>query len=92
MTWHPWLVQITSQDRASIELRIRRYESPDIVGHGEWDWDANWLQVHGTVTQPDGKTWSFDEACLTTWEAEELGTWLADVAAGRAAISRYPRA
>ena len=82
MTWHPWLVQITSQDQASIELRIRRYQFPDTVGHGEWDWDANWLQVHCTVTQADGKTWSFDDPCLTTWEAEALGTWLADVAAG----------
>jgi hypothetical protein len=75
-------VQIRSQDAASLELSVSGYQFPDIVGHGEGDWDANWLRVHGTVTQADGKTWAFDDPCLTTWEAEALGTWLADVAAG----------
>jgi hypothetical protein len=75
-------VQITSQDQASIELHISGYQFPDTEGHGEHDWDANWLQVHGTVASADRKGWSFDDPCLTTWEAEALGTWLADVAAG----------
>ena len=30
----------------------------------------------------DGKTWSFTDPCLTTWEARALGQWLRDVAAG----------
>jgi hypothetical protein len=75
-------VRITSRDKASIELGISGYQFPDMGGRGEDDWDANWLQVHGTVTQADTKGWSFDDPCLTTWEAEALGTWLADVAAG----------
>jgi hypothetical protein len=50
-------VQITSPDQASIELRISGYQFQGTAGHGEHDWDANWLQVHGTVTQADEKTW-----------------------------------
>ena len=82
-------MQITSPDQASFELRISGYQFPDTVGHGERDWDANWLQVHGTVTQADKKTWSFDDPCLTTWEAKALGAWLADVAAGKVPPSPF---
>ena len=75
-------MQIRSQDPASIELGISGYQYPDLASHGERDWDANWLRIRGAVTQADGKTWAFEDPCLTTWEAEALGTWLADVAAG----------
>jgi hypothetical protein len=30
----------------------------------------------------DGRTWAFEDPCLTTWQARELGTWLREVAAG----------
>ena len=46
------------------------------------DWDANWLQVCGNITLSGGKTWAFEQPCLTTWDARELGTWLREVAAG----------
>jgi hypothetical protein len=51
---------------------------------GKWarDWDANWLQVCGSITLADGKTWAFEQPCLTTWDAQELGSWLHEVAAG----------
>ncbi len=45
-------------------------------------WDANWLQVAGNVTLADGRTWAFEDPCLTTWEARELGEWLREVSAG----------
>ena len=35
-----------------------------------------------TVVLADGMTWSFDDPCLTTWEAVELGRWLSAVAGG----------
>jgi hypothetical protein len=31
---------------------------------------------------PDGKSWAFEDPCLTTWEAAELGSWLNAVADG----------
>jgi len=75
-------VRLISADRASVELRIARYQFPDIQGQGDRDWDANWLQVAGTVVLADRKTWSFEDPCLTTWEAAELGRWLNAVADG----------
>jgi hypothetical protein len=75
-------VHLTSRDQARVELQIASYQFPSIKAHGPHDWDANWLTVSGIVTLADGKTWSFNDPCLTTWEAEELGSWLRDVAAG----------
>jgi hypothetical protein len=46
------------------------------------DWDVNWLQVRGNITPADGAAWAFEDPCLTTWEARELGDWLRAVAAG----------
>ena len=46
------------------------------------DWDANWLQVCGSITLADGRTWAFEDPCLTTWQARELGSWLREAAAG----------
>src|SRR6185369_1127417 len=56
------------------------YQFPDY----RWahDEDANWLQVCGDITLADGKTWAFEDPCLTTWDARELGSWLREVAAG----------
>jgi hypothetical protein len=79
---HPWQVHLTSQNQARIELQIASYQFPAITAHGQHAWDANWLTVSGIVTPADGKTWSFNDPCLTTWEAEKLRSWLRDVAAG----------
>jgi hypothetical protein len=76
-------VHLTShRDQARVELCISGYQFPDVAARDERDWDANWLRVSGVVAQADGKAWSFDDPCLTTWEAEELGSWLSNVAAG----------
>ena len=44
--------------------------------------DLNWLQVCGNITPADGTAWAFEDPCLTTWEARELGDRLREVAAG----------
>ncbi len=51
---------------------------------GKWarDEDANWLKVRGHITLADGKNWAFEDPCLTTWDARELGSWLREVVAG----------
>jgi hypothetical protein len=46
------------------------------------DPDANWLRICGNISLADGKTWAFEQPCLTTWDARELGDWLHGVAAG----------
>jgi hypothetical protein len=46
------------------------------------NWDANWLYIAGHVDLPDGRSWSFTDPCLTTWEARELGSWLQGVVSG----------
>ena len=44
--------------------------------------DLSWLQVCGNITPADGTAWAFEDPCLTTWEARELGDRLREVAAG----------
>jgi hypothetical protein len=66
-------MQLQSPDGASVDLRITG---------GRWDPHGTWLQIRGHITLADGKTWSFENPCLTTWDAQELGGWLRDVAAG----------
>lgn len=63
-------------------MLIARYQFPGRQGQGNRDWDANWLQVAGTVVLVDRKTWPFEDPCMTTWEAAELGRWLNAVADG----------
>lgn len=75
-------MRLVSADQASVELRIARYQFPGRQGQGNRDWDANWLQVAGTVVLAGKKTWSFEDPCMTTWEAAELGRWLKAVADG----------
>ena len=75
-------MRLLSADQASVELLIARYQFPGCEGQGNRDWDANWLQVAGTVVLADRKTWSFEDPCMTTWEAAELGRWLNAVADG----------
>ncbi len=68
---------------ARVELRNVGYQYPDNVGDGSGrDWDANWLVVAGDAVTDDGRSWSFRDPCLTTWEARSLGEWLGAVADG----------
>jgi hypothetical protein len=32
--------------------------------------------IRGDVTTADGRSWSFSDPCLTTWEAQCLSAWL----------------
>jgi hypothetical protein len=41
------------------------------------------------VTQADGKSWTFEDPCLTTWEAQALGNWLREAAAGTVPVSPF---
>lgn len=63
-----------------VSLTPVRYEFPDMQPSGdkEWDYDRNWLIIHGEVRDGD-LSWSFTEPCLTTREARQLGEWLRQV-------------
>jgi hypothetical protein len=71
----------------SADVAVRRLQALTKFPHADpkklaRDWDANWLQVCGNITLADGKTWAFEQPCLTTWDARELGSWLREVPAG----------
>lgn len=61
---------------AFVDLRPVGYQYPSVSG----GWDGNWLLVRGEVGLDDGRSWSFTDPCLTTWEARSLGEWLRAVA------------
>ena len=73
-------MRLRSADGAAVELSIKRYQFGS--SNEPRDWDANWLVVAGVVGLPDGSMWSFEDPCLTTWEARELLDWLRQVHAG----------
>ncbi|HEX7162632.1 MAG TPA: hypothetical protein VF223_15525 [Trebonia sp.] len=80
---------LTSVDGTLVDLRISGYQFPRCAATCKNDWDANWLTVHGEVTQADGKSWTFEDPCLTTWEARALGNWLREAAAGTVPVSPF---
>lgn len=73
-------VRLESDDGAVVELRPQRYQFGS--SSTPRDWDANWLIVAGRATLADGRSWSFSDPSLTTWEARELASWLRGVLAG----------
>jgi hypothetical protein len=75
-------VRLRWSDGAQVELRPVRYQFPPVRDSWTGDWDANWLVIRGDVWLADGRSWSFEDPCLTTWEARELGAWLRGVVSG----------
>ena len=80
-------MQLVSEDGVEVGLRPLRYEFG--ASREPRDWDANWLVVAGDVVSDRG-SWSFVDACLTTWEARELGSWLRGVHRGEVAPTSFP--
>jgi hypothetical protein len=67
---------------STVELTVQGYQFPDASPRSRsLDHDANWLEIRGVI-DADGVRWSFEDPCLLTVEARELGRWLRDVAAG----------
>ena len=82
-------MRLTSSDGASVALRPTGYQ----FGRGSLvrgDWDANWLLVHGEVRTSTREAWSFDDACLTTWDTVSLRTWLRAAGQGEIAPTDGP--
>jgi hypothetical protein len=65
--------------QGSLRLKLVRYQFPSIVDD---EWDSNWLIVSGAVSV-DGKSWRFEDPCLTNFEAARLADWLEKVARGQ---------
>jgi len=72
-------VRLVGRDETSLELSTSGYQFPDIADDR---WDSNWLMVSGRVTHAYG-SWTFTDPCLTTFEVEQLASWLENVPAGR---------
>lgn len=65
-----------------LDLAVLRYEFPD-PREDSWEWDANWLVLHGEVD--DGtRRWEFTHPCMETHEAQETVRWLRAAGDGRA--------
>lgn len=75
-------MNLLAADGTRFSLSIAGYQYPGNTGSGPHDWDANWLNVAGRLQLPDGRSHSFVDPCLTTWEARALADWLSKVAAG----------
>ena len=65
--------------QGSLQLKLVRYQFPTIVDD---EWDSNWLIVSGAATL-DGKSWRFEDPCLTNREAARLADWLHEVSRGQ---------
>ncbi len=76
-------MRLVGIDGTILDLAVDRYQiAARVAAFGSRDWDANWLVVRGRLELPDGRGHAFRDACLTTWEARELGGWLRSVADG----------
>jgi hypothetical protein len=73
-------VRLSSGTGATVELSPVGYQFGP--SQEPRDWDANWLVIYGRVELADGRSWSFTDPCLTTWEARKLGSWLEGVRSG----------
>lgn len=63
----------------SLRIGVERYQFPKITDD---DWDSNWLIINGDAVL-DGKSWTFRDPCLTTFEMERLANWLDQVFSGK---------
>ncbi|CAG0994973.1 hypothetical protein ANAEL_02530 [Anaerolineales bacterium] len=66
------MLQINSSTDTSFKLEILGYEFPNITDNY---WDSNWLSIQIDVTYSKGN-WTAVDSSLTTFEVEELATWL----------------
>jgi len=77
----------------ALELRVVGYQFPVPQLSEEQRrldtraWDANWLVISGEVRADQNLSWSFQDSCLTTWEAGELVDWLGQVGTGAAVLA-----
>lgn len=81
-------MRLVSRNGAEVELRPVAYQFPGSgAGAGSHDWDANWLMVRGEVRTDDGRSWTFADPCLTTWEARSVGRWIEGVLSGAIGVA-----
>ncbi|MEL6531188.1 MAG: hypothetical protein AAFQ27_14615 [Pseudomonadota bacterium] len=64
--------------KGSLSIGVERYEFPKIANDY---WDSNWLIITGHAVL-NGKSWSFRDPCLTTFEVQRLADWLDEVSSG----------
>jgi hypothetical protein len=53
-------------------------------------WASNWLVINGEIDSPNG-SWSFQDSCVTTFEARGLTQWMQGAAHGTLQVTQ-PRA
>jgi hypothetical protein len=75
-------MQLSDGD-VSVTLSVAGYEFPTGNRWPDLDWyDANWLQIQGTILAPD-RSWSFRTPCLLTSEAPLIADWFRQASRGQ---------
>lgn len=75
-------MRLTSTDGAIVDLAPVRYQYPEMVPEESPDWDCNWLMIRGDIRLADGRSWWFEDPCLTTWDTKDIARWLRRVRRG----------
>ena len=70
---------LLSNGSSWFQLQITNYQFPGIEKD---EWDSNWLIVEGSVRLSD-REWHFREPCLTTFEVDDLASWLEGCVQGK---------
>jgi hypothetical protein len=78
-------MDLQSADGTRVRLRPVGYQFPNAEA-ADGDYDANWLVIGGSVHLADGRAWTFTDPALLTWEARQLGVWLAGAAYGQVEV------
>jgi len=78
-------VKIQGLNGDSISLEPTGYQFP-VLSPRLRDPDSNWLMIRGTVVV-DTRIWSFHEPSLLVNEANQLGSWLIEVARGAVPVT-----
>ncbi|MCC3153063.1 hypothetical protein Q3A66_08070 [Hymenobacter sp. BT770] len=62
----------------SVVLQTVNYQFPQAGIGGDWNWDANFLDIALEVKSEIGN-WSIIDPCLTTWDLGLLAKWFSDL-------------
>ncbi len=63
-------------ENTTFEMTIVGYEFPHLVAT---PYDSDWLNIRVSVQHPAG-SWTGTDACMLTWEVEQLAIWLQSIA------------
>ena len=70
------MLRFTDPEGLTFELDVVGYQYPADVESPLPEFDLNWLMIHISARDHEGREWEAVDPCLLTWELEELARWL----------------